>query len=221
MRKEGEKMDEVVKPWSPKKKSTKGAEKKPSFRNSDFLMNGTILAVAVLIAVLLTAWITTARLEKRFELRLKQEVFQAEQNAYAYMRREFGLDARETEQERIQAEARTIAKILYPMQYNSDDGLRSAVWCVLNRVDSNLYPSTVEEVCSQRQQFMGWSEDNPILQRLYDIAVREVQVWHNGVHAIGTDYLWLEWTTKEITLRTTYEGGRGCHFWYESDWEGK
>ena len=109
--------------------------------------------------------------------------------------------------------------MLYPMQYNSDNGLKSACWCALNRVSSQWYPNSVYDVCAQEKQWMGWSDNNPVIERLYKIAFDAVTQWHKGIHAVGSDFLFLDWNTKEITLRTTFEAGKGCHYWYEDDWE--
>lgn len=187
-------------------------------QNREIVIRFGMLLLVMLIACLITRARTVKKLEARFAETLKVECMRVEQETAARLREEYNVTYHEEQKSQMEIEATAIAKMLYPMQYNTDEGLRSACWCVFNRVESRLYPETVELVCAQKSQFMGWDEGNPVIQRLYDLALAEVQAWHNGVHPMDTGYLWLEWNSKEITLRTTYEGGRGCHYWYESDW---
>lgn len=56
----------------------------------------------------------------------------------------------------------------------------AVMWCVLNRVDSPLYPDTVGEVVTQRSQFNGYSESNPITQELLQLANSVLTYWSEG-----------------------------------------
>lgn len=46
----------------------------------------------------------------------------------------------------------------------------AVAWCVLNRVDSEEWPNTVEEVITQPHQFAGYSEDFPATEENKKIA---------------------------------------------------
>lgn len=219
----GEKeMDENVKVWSPTQHATRqeiqASRKRATANYRDMMMNAAIMLFAVLIGCLITGWRVSAKLKAQYTREIMEERFKVEQEVSARYRSEYGIDAAEAENLVMQEEARMLAKMLYSMQYNSDAGLKSACWCALNRVDSQWYPNSIAEVCAQDKQWMGWSEDNPVVERLYNIALDAVTQWHKGIHAVGTDFLFMDWNTKEITLRTKYEGGYGCHYWYESDW---
>lgn len=125
-----------------------------------------------------------------------------------------------TTYQQLKNEAESVAKVLYGMQDNTDAGKRLAVWCVINRVGSYIYPSTIAEVCSQDKQWMGYSNDNPVIQGLYNIAYEELEYWHNGgLLPMNTDYVFLGWTQREITLRTDFEEKNHCKYFYESDFE--
>ena len=187
-------------------------------QNKEIVLRFMVLLIVILSACLITKVRVTKKLKADFAVQLTAARIQVEQETMARLREEYNVTYHEEQKSQMEIEATALAKMLYPMQYNTDEGLRSACWCVFNRVESSLYPSTVEMVCAQKSQFMGWDERNPVIQRLYDIALAEVKAWHNGVHPMDVGFLYLEWNTKEITLRTTYEGGRGCHYWYESDW---
>lgn len=186
-------------------------------QNSDIVRNVIIMIVAVVIGCFITYWRTSDVLEKRYEMQLKTEIFKAEQTLAARMREEYGVTEAEAATLKMEEEAKTIAKVLYPMRNNKAHGLRSAVWCVLNRVDNPLYADDVYSVCSAKQAFMGWSDDNQVLDNLYNIALKELQVWHSGVRPMDTKFVFLDWTAREIMLRDQFEE-RGAHVWTEDDW---
>lgn len=56
----------------------------------------------------------------------------------------------------------------------------AVMWCVLNRVDSPLYPDSVGEVVTQRAQFNGYSESNPITQEMLQLANSVLTYWSEG-----------------------------------------
>lgn len=56
--------------------------------------------------------------------------------------------------------------------YPSDYKRAAVVWCILNRVDSELYPNTITEVVT-RGQFHGYRESNPVDEHL-EWLVRDV-----------------------------------------------
>lgn len=186
-------------------------------QNRDIVRNLIIMIVAVVIGCVLTYWRTSDVLEKRYEMQLKSEIFKAEQNLASRMREEYGVNEAEAAALKMEEEAKIIAKVLYPMRNNKAHGLRSAVWCVLNRVDNPLYDDDVYAVCSAKQAFMGWDDNNPVLDNLYSIALKELQVWHSGVRPMDTKFVFLDWTAREIMLRDQFEE-RGAHVWTEDDW---
>ena len=56
----------------------------------------------------------------------------------------------------------------------------AVMWCVLNRVDSPLYPDSVGEVVTQKAQFNGYSESNPITQDMLQLANSVLTYWSEG-----------------------------------------
>lgn len=113
----------------------------------------------------------------------------------------------------MKADAAEIAKVLYGVRNNSKEDLRTCVWCILNRVDNAGYPGSVEEVCRQSQQWMGYSEENPVLDDLFNLAYGELEVWYGGIRPVSSDYIYLHWSPTEITLRDAWKDGSGTHYW--------
>lgn len=119
-----------------------------------------------------------------------------------------------TPEELIKSEAEYIAKVLYgTAQNNTERDQRTVVWCILNRVDSTAYPNTVKEVCEQPAQWMGYSDKNPVLAALYNVAIKELETWHNDYRPVSSDYIYMSWSSKEITLRDTYEKNAETRYW--------
>lgn len=115
----------------------------------------------------------------------------------------------------IEKEAEYIAKVIYGTAKNhSAADQRAVVWCILNRVEHYAHPDTVIEVCEQPKQWMGYSNDNPVLADLYDLALEELKIWYNDGHRpISNDYIYLSWSSKEILLRDTFEENKNTHYW--------
>lgn len=118
--------------------------------------------------------------------------------------------------EQIEREAEWIARVMYGMAKpdHKDSDLRAIVWCILNRVDNKAYPGEVQAVCQQKSQWMGYSDDNPVIAKLYDIALTELKKWHgDSVRPMTADFVYLTWSSKEILLRDTFEENRNTNYW--------
>jgi hypothetical protein len=114
-------------------------------------------------------------------------------------------------------EAEYIAKVLYGTAPNhSESDQKTVVWCILNRVDHYGYPDTVEGVCKQASQWIGYSDDNPILTELYEIAMGELITWHSNYRPVSEDFIYMSWSSKEISLRNTYEVNASTRYWQAS-----
>lgn len=117
--------------------------------------------------------------------------------------------------EQIELEAEYIAKVLYGTAINhADSDKRAVVWCILNRVEHYSHPNTIAEVCEQPKQWMGYSDSNPVLDELYDLALEELKTWYSGGHRpMSNEYIYLSWSSKEILLRDTFEENRNTNYW--------
>ena len=115
----------------------------------------------------------------------------------------------------IEREAEYIAKVIYgTARDHSDADKRAVVWCILNRVEHYAHPNTVEEVCKQPKQWMGYSDDNPVLTDNYDLALAELKTWYSDGHRpLSNDYIYLSWSSKEILLRDTFEESKKTNYW--------
>lgn len=114
----------------------------------------------------------------------------------------------------LDADAQTLAKVLYGVKDNSTDDLRTYCWCTFNRVDSAEYPDTLAEVIAQPSQWMRYSDDNPVLDSLYQIARAELEAWRNGTtRPCSADFIYMTWSPEEIVLRNTWVNNSRTRYW--------
>lgn len=116
----------------------------------------------------------------------------------------------------VAREAQYMARVLYgTARYHSRETQEAVCWCIINRVESSLFPNTVEEVCAQPVQWVGYSSNNPVTQELYDVAMGVLDTWHSkGIRMIPQDYIYLSWSEKEIVLRTSFNETARTHYWH-------
>ena len=184
-------------------------------------------AVAAILILVLAIMITSITQRVKYENRIK-EINELHQDELMALRIELQ-DQYESEiaaiekyyeyggdVSQIEREAEWIAKVMYGMAKpdHKDSDLRAIVWCILNRVDNKAYPGEVQAVCQQKSQWMGYSDDNPVIAKLYDIALAELKKWHgDSVRPMSADYVYLTWSSKEILLRDTFAENRSTNYW--------
>lgn len=110
-----------------------------------------------------------------------------------------------------------IAKVLYGYRYNSERDIEGIVWVILNRVDNQAEFknfSTILSVVNQQSQWMGYSEDNPVLEDLYEIADDTLYKYETGGKRLfGQEYLYFTWSSEYILFRTELYDSKTCRFW--------
>lgn len=198
---------------------SKYVKKKPDIIRIQIVL---LYSLLVILAVITTAVLQKVKYENRIEeltARHEEELYSLReelQESYAaelsdlekYY--EYGGDVTQ-----IEREAEFIAKVIYGTARNHADSDRKAVvWCILNRVEHHSHPDTVETVCEQPKQWMGYSRDNPVLDDFYNLALNELKTWYSGGHRpMSNDYIYLTWSSKEILLRDTFEENRNTNYW--------
>ena len=219
-------MDEKLTIWTPRKQSAEGGKVRRSVQINKFIQQNPEVVIRAMLAMFCVVLFascmsvkhsTEVRLNEQHQQEISAVRFRTEQEVLARVKEQYGINDANAQKAVMEEEAKILAKVLYPMRDNRVEGLRSAVWCVLNRVDSRNYADNVYDVCSKEQAFMGWSDDNPVLDNLYQIALKEVQVWYSGVRPMNTGFVFLNWTPREIVLFDSFDGN--AHKWLESDWD--
>lgn len=75
-------------------------------------------------------------------------------------------------------DARMLAKVIYTEARGLKSPMEQAAvaWCVLNRVDSSIYPNSVKGVVTQQHQF-AWKPGAPVDQDLLEISTDVLIRW--------------------------------------------
>lgn len=170
-----------------------------------------LVILAFIAYTLLIARGAGAKAERRFESwkEVWIENYQAEREAEA--RALYDADPYNVQ---LNAEAELLARVLYGVKDNSTDDLKTYCWCVFNRVDNRNYPETLEDVIAQPKQWMRYSEENPVIESLYQIAREQLDAWHSGTRRpVSNEYVFMSWKENDIVLRNNFSEGNGAKYW--------
>ena len=83
----------------------------------------------------------------------------------------------------------------------------AVVWCVLNRVDGDGHPDTIEEVVLQEDQFVGYREDNPVEDEFLELARDVLTRWQTE-----------EQVGRVLPKEYLYFTGDGKHNHFKKTW---
>lgn len=183
-----------------------------------------IQAVSLLLLCVMTVCVIGARVKLAHDMQIEAQQTAAAEEMRLDIEKQEAIRASMVASEQAKAneaaaaarqEREAVARVLYgTAPHHSEDAQKAVVWCIINRVESSLYPDTIEEVCAQPSQWMGYADDNPVIENLYKIADEVISGWESGGYrAVSPDYLFLSWTADEIVLRTTFNEGRNTHYW--------
>lgn len=123
---------------------------------------------------------------------------------------------KEPEWEPDEAEVAYIAKTIFgEAGVVSSKARRAAVgWCILNRVDSPIFPNTVEAVVTAPSQFHGYSEDCEPPESYYELA-RDILTRYHREQQGETD------AGRTLPQDYLYFWGDGKENHFTKDWRGK
>ena len=90
------------------------------------------------------------------------------------------------------------------------DNQIKCVWVVVNRVDDERFPDTIQGVLSQPHQFHGYSESFPVTDELYSVAFDVLTRWSYEKQGIPVrrelpeSFLWFTGNGRENIFREVY-----------------
>lgn len=181
--------------------------------------HGVTLASMFLLFVwtVTTCAITAHNVRAETEERLAAE-YEAKLLAYIEEQREaesakYFLSGEASREAAINQEADAIARVIGTM--NTKRQKRTMIWNILTRVDNPAYPGTVQEVIAQPQQWMFYDENNPIREDDRQLALEQLQLWHEGRYPAGltTGHVYGEWSTNDYVLRDSWEKNSRTDYW--------
>lgn len=164
---------------------------------------GFIFALAVysVLICVITGTIVKRNTEQEMAVKYAEEL-------QAYKDAEMGrriVTGDESKAAAMKADAREIAKAFYGIRnfinvyHYTEKDLRTYARCIFNRADAK--GKSVQEIVSADNQFTGFSEDHPVLDEYYNLALIFVDKWyHEDTKPMGIDFQWAELTDKGIFL---------------------
>ena len=168
-------------------------------------------AAIVLLAVLVSVLVINAR-TKSINDQAEKRIAEIEQRyqielAAAQSQNASGTTA-QASQTTYSADAEYIAKVVAGCAtYYSENVQRAVAWCVLNRVDSALYPDTIKEVCEQANQWQGY-ENAPLIDSICRVCPDVSDPWQSGgTRDLPRECVFLRMTEDGVELRTEFTGG--------------
>ena len=90
------------------------------------------------------------------------------------------------------------------------DNQIKCAWVVVNRVDDERFPDTIQGVLSQPHQFHGYSESFPVTDELYNVAFDVLTRWSyekQGVpvrRELASSFLWFTGNGEENIFREAW-----------------
>lgn len=109
----------------------------------------------------------------------------------------------------MKADAKEVAKALYGIRnfisvyHYTETDLRTYARCIFNRSESKGV--SVHEIVSAKDQFIGYSEDNPVMDEYYNLALKFVDRWYyEETKPMSADYQWAELTPDGVFLVNEY-----------------
>lgn len=173
---------------------------------------GVLAALVLILTALISFRAAQAQQEKRFEAWQERFVneYLAQQEA---AQRGMPIDPRV---ELRKQEASAFAKLMSGLKlygYSTDD-FRTLAQGVACRVANPGYPDTIVEVIEQPKQWPGYSDNNEVTQKDFDLAMKILaELDAQELPPISSDYVYASFERDGISLRDTWEIGTRTKFW--------
>lgn len=104
----------------------------------------------------------------------------------------------------------------------------AVIWCILNRVDSELryMPDTIIGVITQKSQFVGYGAGNPVTDDIKSLVIDVLTRWErekcgekNVGRVLPSNYLYFTGDSKTNIFRTGYLSGEVWNWTLESPYK--
>lgn len=190
------------------------------------LMNWVMVLLFIILIASLFIWRTQVAAERKAEILAAEAMaqYQAEQMAIEEETRLALLAEQNSEQAKREADTILMAKLFAGIDnfvekygYGERD-LRTYGECVINRVLNNKNEfrtlGTIQEVIMQPNQWIGFSENNQVVDKYYKVAAAVVDAYYNNdIRPCTSDYCWAELNSNGIYLKNEYNDGKYVSTW--------
>lgn len=176
---------------------------------AEILYNWTIALLIVLLAISLVIWAVNINTQHKADAQAEAAItaYKAEQQAIADAKLAELEDAKKSEEAIVDRWAKTASKMLYGIRnfkgkYNySDTDYETYLQCVWNRYLFGKELTDIDAIITQKDQFLGYYDSNPVLEDLYQFSKEFFTVkLHETSLACDPNYRWAELTPQGIYL---------------------
>lgn len=172
------------------------------------LTNWVVLGLLVMLLISGFVWGINVRTQRVADEKTAaaMETYRAELKAQEDERARAAAEAEQTAQAINAREATAAARALYGIRLfiekygYSDRDLVTYLRCMFNRAESS--GQSLEAVIAQDGQFLGYSDENPVLDDFYTLALASVEEWHaEQTKPCDAGYQFAELTPEGIYLK--------------------
>ena len=192
----------------------------------EILRNWILAGFCVSVAVALVIWGLNIRTERRAAVLTATAMadYQAEQEAQEAARQAELAAIEASEAKQIEREATQIAKAFFGIRnfeekygYSELD-FETYARCMFNRVDNSGGVNDLESVINRKDQWVGYSTSNTVVDKYYKMAYKFVQAWHQEeTKPCSTEFVYAELTNRGVFLKKDFEADAYSQRWRASN----
>lgn len=191
-----------------------------------FVLNWCMILLIIAFIISCIWWAIDVHQQKKEAYIYEQArlSFQAEQEAAENERLRLLAEEEATFDNMVKKQANAMAKMFYGIRNFEEKYAYSKVdfntyaRCVFNRVDSGSYSGDILEVINQKDQWVGYSDSNPVVTNYYNMAYEFINDWYSETtKPITNDYLWAELTPRGIYLKNDFNADGYAVRWRASE----
>lgn len=189
----------------------------------NIVYNYIIAALAVLLMISFVIWGIQIHSDRLAATRAAEAVaqYQAEQQAIEEAKAEELAAQAKSEEAIIARETEAVAKMFYGIRlfedkyrYNESD-FETYARCAFNRYDYGHGLTELPVIIAQKDQFVGYADNNPVLKEYRDMAEKFVRAWHEeSYRPCSAEFRFAELTANGIYLASEFGADGYARRWH-------
>ena len=185
--------------------------------------NYLIAALVVLLFISFAIWGINIHSDRRAATLAAEALaeYQAEQQAIADARAEELAAQAKSEEAIITKETEAVARMFYGIRlfedkyHYTEKDFQTYARCAFNRYDYGHGLTALPVIIAQKDQFVGYNDNNPILKEYRDLAEKFVREWHEELYRpCSAEYRFAELTENGIFLASEFDADGYARRWH-------
>lgn len=189
----------------------------------NILYNYIIAGLALLLMISFVIWGVQIHSDRLAATRAAEAVaqYQAEQQAIQDARAEELAAQAKSEEATIAKETEAVAKMFYGIRLFEDkyrykeSDFETYARCAFNRYDYGHGLTELPVIIAQKDQFVGYADNNPVLKEYRDMAEKFVRAWHEEQYRpCSAEFRFAELTANGIYLASEFGADGYARRWH-------